>query len=81
MLSEVLCNLTSYFFYKKEQLAEDISLVCRTPEALHTWIRTVVDAYNFSREGSLIKEARDLMNPKIIKKLEELKTLIQNNFL
>ncbi|KAL7245744.1 hypothetical protein ACSBR2_000975 [Camellia fascicularis] len=53
----------------------------RTPEKLHTWIKVVVDAYHFSREGTLIKEARDLMNPKIIKRLEELKKLVQDKFM
>lgn len=41
----------------------------------------MVDAYHFSREGTLIREARDLMNPKIIEKLEELKKLIEDNFM
>jgi hypothetical protein len=40
-----------------------------------------VDAYHFSREGTLIREARDLMNPKIIKKLEDLKKVVENKFL
>lgn len=53
----------------------------RTPENLHTWIKAVVDSYHFSREGTLIREARDLMNPKIIEKLEELKKILENNFM
>ena len=53
----------------------------RTPEKLHTWIKAVVDAYHFSREGTLIREARDLMNPRIIKKLEDLKKVVENKFL
>ena len=53
----------------------------RTPEKLHTWIKTVVDAYHFSREGTLIREARDLMSPKIIKRLEEMKKLVQDKFM
>lgn len=62
-------------------LVELLFAVCRTPEALHTWIQTVLDAYNFSREGTLIREARDLMNPKFIQRLEELKKVVQSNFL
>jgi hypothetical protein len=53
----------------------------RTPENLHTWIKAVLDAYHFSREGTLIREARDLMNPKIIEKLEELKKIVEKNFM
>jgi hypothetical protein len=41
----------------------------------------VVDAYHFSREGTLIREARDLMNPKIIEKMEELKKIVENKFM
>lgn len=53
----------------------------RTPEKLHTWIKTVVDAYHFSREGTLIREARDLMNPKIIEKLKDLKKIVEDKFM
>ncbi|KAK1289846.1 Uncharacterized protein QJS10_CPB18g01275 [Acorus calamus] len=53
----------------------------RTPEELHTWINTVVDAYHFSREGTLVRGARDLMSPKIVQRLEELKKIVQDNFL
>ena len=41
----------------------------------------MVDAYNFSQEGTLIGEARDLMNPKIIEKLEALNKIIRDRFL
>lgn len=54
---------------------------CRTPEKLHTWITTIVDAYHFSGEGTLLREAKDLMNPKIIHKLEELKKVVENKFM
>ncbi|XP_057794275.1 uncharacterized protein At4g37920 [Salvia miltiorrhiza] len=59
----------------------DVDCLYTTPEQLHTWIGTVVDAYHFSREGTLIREARDMMNPKVIQKLEELKKTIQDNFM
>lgn len=48
---------------------------------LHTWIKTVVDAYHFSREGTLLKEARDLMNPRMIQKLEEIKKIVEDKFM
>lgn len=53
----------------------------RTPEKLHEWITAVVNAYHFSSEGTLIREARDMMNPKIILKLEELKKLVESKFM
>lgn len=41
----------------------------------------MVDAYHLSREGSLIREARDLMSPEIIQKLEVLKMVVERNFM
>ncbi|XP_058098487.1 uncharacterized protein At4g37920 [Magnolia sinica] len=76
-----LCALKDAFTPGDELEGKDVDNLFTTPEKLHTWIQTVVDAYHFSREGTLIREARDLMNPKIIKKLEELKKLVQNNFM
>lgn len=40
-----------------------------------------MDAYHLSREGTLIREARDLMSPEIIQKLEVLKMVIERNFM
>nr|GME04804.1 uncharacterized protein At4g37920, chloroplastic [Ipomoea batatas] len=60
---------------------KDVDLLYTTPEQLHNWIGIIADAYNFSREGTLIRQARDLMNPKTIQKLEELKKLIQDKFM
>ncbi|KAJ0751547.1 hypothetical protein HanLR1_Chr05g0194561 [Helianthus annuus] len=70
-------------FYKKDKESHNLDTVifCRTPEKLHTWIKAVVNAYHFSREGTLVKEARDLMNPKIIQKLEEMEKLIRDKFM
>lgn len=65
----------------EELEGNDIDCLYTTPEKLHTWIRTVIDAYHFSREGTLIKEARDLMNPKIIEKLKELKKLVEDQYM
>ncbi|KAJ8424007.1 hypothetical protein Cgig2_032391 [Carnegiea gigantea] len=52
-----------------------------TPERLYTMMKAVVDAYRHSQEGTPLKEARDLLNPKIIPKLEELKKIVQDHFL
>ncbi|KAL6511641.1 hypothetical protein OROGR_021238 [Orobanche gracilis] len=68
-------------FTTGEVEGKDVDTLYTTPEKLHAWIRTVVDAYHFSREGTLIKVARDLMNPTIIQKLEGLNKTIQNNYM
>jgi len=54
---------------------------CRSPEALHTWARAIVDAYYNSREGTLLGQARDMMNPKIIKRVEEIVKIIKDKYL
>ncbi|KAB2634584.1 hypothetical protein D8674_040778 [Pyrus ussuriensis x Pyrus communis] len=46
-----------------------------------TDMKAIVDAYHFSQESTLIRGARDLMNPKIIQKMEELKKLVEHKFL
>lgn len=74
-------KLNGYPLFFKAHVSFFLFNFIRTPEKLHTWIKAVVDAYHFSQEGSLIREARDLMNPKIIQKLEELKKLVENKFL
>lgn len=56
-------------------------LFLRTPEKLHDWIKTVVDAYHLSREGTLIREARDLMNPRIIEKMEVIMKIVKDKFM
>lgn len=48
---------------------------------LHALMKTLVDAYNFSREGSLLKEAKDMMNPNMIEKIEELRKLVEKHFM
>ncbi|XP_059455327.1 uncharacterized protein At4g37920 [Corylus avellana] len=78
---ERLCALKDAFTPGEELEGKDADCLYTTPEKLHTWIKAVVDAYHFSREGTLIREARDLMNPKIIEKLEELKKILENNFM
>ncbi|XP_062145940.1 uncharacterized protein At4g37920 [Alnus glutinosa] len=78
---ERLCALKDAFTPGEELEGHDVDCLYTTPENLHTWIKAVVDAYHFSREGTLIREARDLMNPKIIEKMEELKKIVENKFM
>ncbi|KAI4375108.1 hypothetical protein MLD38_013018 [Melastoma candidum] len=73
--------LVDAFTPGEELEGTDVDSLYTTPEKLHTWIRSVIDAYNFSREGTLIREARDLMNPQIIVKLEELKKVIEGRYM
>ncbi|KAK1314349.1 Uncharacterized protein QJS10_CPA06g00588 [Acorus calamus] len=78
---ERLSALKDAFTPGDELEGKDVDCLYTTPEELHTWINTVVDAYHFSREGTLVREARDLMSPKIVQRLEELKKIVQDNFL
>ncbi|KAJ7006751.1 hypothetical protein NC653_005954 [Populus alba x Populus x berolinensis] len=72
---ERLCALNDAFTPGEELEGKDVDSLYTTPEKLHTWIKAMVDAYHLSQDGTLMREARDLMNPKIIKKMEELKKL------
>jgi hypothetical protein len=56
-------------------------MVRRSPEVLHTWASAIIDEYYSSREGTLLGQARDLMNPKIIKRVEEIVKTIKDNYL
>ncbi|KAA0036998.1 uncharacterized protein E5676_scaffold453G001340 [Cucumis melo var. makuwa] len=78
---EKLSALKDAFTPGEEVEGQDVDCLYTTPDKLHAWIKTVVDAYHFSREGTLIKEARDLMNPQVIVKLEELKHLLEKKFM
>ncbi|KAG4200713.1 hypothetical protein ERO13_A05G230700v2 [Gossypium hirsutum] len=78
---ERLCALNDAFSPGEELEGSDMDNLYTTPEKLHTMMRAVVDAYNFSHEGTLLREARDLMNPKIIEKLEELIKIVEKNFM
>ncbi|KAH9296022.1 hypothetical protein KI387_039610, partial [Taxus chinensis] len=42
---------------------KDVDVLYTTPEKLYKWIQTVLDAYYTSKQGTLIKEARKLMDP------------------
>ncbi|KAL5559213.1 hypothetical protein UlMin_035424 [Ulmus minor] len=78
---ERLSALNDAFTPGEEVEGKDFDALYTTPEKLHAWIKSVVDAYHLSGEGTLIREARDLMNPKIIEKLEELKKLVEKKFM
>ncbi|KAK7332531.1 hypothetical protein VNO80_29284 [Phaseolus coccineus] len=78
---EQLSALKDAFTPGEELEGKDVDNLFTTPEKLHTWIKSVVDAYHLSREGTLIREARDLLSPEIIQKLEGLKMIVERNFM
>ncbi|KAL1320547.1 hypothetical protein AAHE18_14G063800 [Arachis hypogaea] len=78
---EQLCALKDAFTPGEELEGIDVDNLYTTPEKLHTWIKTVVDTYYLSTEGTLIREARDMLNPEVIQKLEVLKTVVERNFM
>ncbi|GLT85007.1 hypothetical protein SLE2022_032100 [Rubroshorea leprosula] len=78
---ERLCALKDAFTPGEELEGKDVDNLYTTPEKLHILMRNVVDAYHFSQEGSLIREARDLLNPKIIEKVDELIQMVEKNFM
>ncbi|RDX88213.1 putative protein, chloroplastic [Mucuna pruriens] len=78
---EQLSALKDAFTPGEELEGKDVDNLYTTPEKLHTWIKSVVDAYHLSREGTLIREARDMMNPEVIQKLEVLKKVVERNFI
>ncbi|KAK4761779.1 hypothetical protein SAY87_029663 [Trapa incisa] len=65
----------------EELQGKDVDYLFTTPEELHVSIRTILDAYHSSREGTLIREARDLMNPVIVDKLEKLKKTMESKYM
>uniref|UniRef100_A0A0D9VF05 Uncharacterized protein n=1 Tax=Leersia perrieri TaxID=77586 RepID=A0A0D9VF05_9ORYZ len=78
---ERLSALNDAFTPGPELQGENVDTLYTSPEALHTWARAIVDAYYNSREGTLLRQARDLMNPKIIKRIEEILKLIKDKYL
>ncbi|BBN14703.1 hypothetical protein MPTK1_6g13740 [Marchantia polymorpha subsp. ruderalis] len=52
-----------------------------TPENLHKWVKIILDAYHTNKRGTLIKEARNLMNPEVISRLEVLKEVLEDQFM
>ncbi|KAG4990272.1 hypothetical protein AAZX31_09G020900 [Glycine max] len=78
---EQLSALKDAFTPGEELEGTDVDNLYTTPEKLHTWIKSVLDAYHLSGEGTLIREARDLLNPEVIQKLEVLKKVVEKNFM
>lgn len=78
---EWLSALNDAFTPGPELQGDNVDTLYTSPEALHTWARAIVDAYYSSREGTLLGQARDLMNPKIIKRVEEIVKIIKDRYL
>ncbi|CAJ2658049.1 hypothetical protein L195_g009113 [Trifolium pratense] len=78
---EQLSALKDAFTPGVELEGPDVDSLYTTPEKLHMWVKSVVDAYHLSKEGTLLREARDMMSPEIIKKLEMLQKVIERKFM
>ncbi|GAU46613.1 hypothetical protein TSUD_377780 [Trifolium subterraneum] len=78
---EQLSALNDAFTPGVELEGNDVDSLYTTPEKLHMWVKSVVDAYHLSKEGTLTREARNLMSPEIIQKLEMLQKVIERKFL
>ncbi|KAL5207566.1 hypothetical protein ABZP36_032001 [Zizania latifolia] len=78
---ERLSALNDAFTPGPELQGENVDTLYTSPEALHIWASAIVDAYYNSREGTLLRQARDLMNPKIIKRVEEIVKIIKDKYL
>ncbi|XP_010500074.1 PREDICTED: uncharacterized protein At4g37920, chloroplastic [Camelina sativa] len=78
---EQLSALQDAFTPGEELEGTDVDYLYTTPEHLQSLIKTVLEAYHFSREGSLVKEAKDLMHPELIVKMEVLKKLVEKKYL
>lgn len=76
-----LAALAEAFTPGDEIQGKDVNILYTKPENLHGWIQTVLDAYYSSKQGNLIKEARRLMDPKVIQRLEVLKGVVEQNFM
>ncbi|GLJ49897.1 hypothetical protein SUGI_1060710 [Cryptomeria japonica] len=76
-----LAALAQAFTPGDEIQGKDADVLYTKPEYLHRMIQVVLDAYYSSRQGTLIKEARKLMNPMVIQRLEVLKGVVEQNFM
>lgn len=73
--------LAAAFSPGAETQGKHVDMLYTTPGELHKWITIVLDAYYMNKEGSLIKEAQQLMNPMIIQRMEFLKKVVEEEFM
>ncbi|CAN6893180.1 unnamed protein product [Brassica oleracea] len=78
---EQMSALQDAFTPGEELEGTDVDYLYTTPEHLQSLIKTVLEAYHFSREGSLVKEAKDLMHPELIAKMEQLKLVVEKKYM
>jgi hypothetical protein len=78
---EQISALQDAFTPGDELEGTDVDYLYTTPEHLQSLMKTVLEAYHFSREGSLVKEAKDLMHPELIAKIEQLKKLVEKKYM
>uniref|UniRef100_A0A1J3GAC7 Uncharacterized protein, chloroplastic n=1 Tax=Noccaea caerulescens TaxID=107243 RepID=A0A1J3GAC7_NOCCA len=78
---EQMSALQDAFTPGEELEGTDVDYLYTTPEHLQSLIKTVLEAYHFSKEGSLVKEAKDLMHPELIAKMEQLKKIVEKKYM
>lgn len=77
---ELLCALNDAFTPEVEIEGEGSDPLYTTPEELHTLMKTLIDVYHRGR-GKIMRKAKGLLRPKTIKKMEELKMLVEEKFM
>jgi hypothetical protein len=55
--------------------------LCSTPKALYNSAKNIIDAFNLRKRNNITREARDMLQPRVIQKLKVLKKMIEDNFL
>ncbi|KAG6541617.1 hypothetical protein Mapa_017010 [Marchantia paleacea] len=78
---ERFAAMTDAFSPGDELEGKNEDMLYTTPENLHKWVKIVLDAYHTNKQGTLIKEARNLMNPEVISRLEVLKEVLEDQFM
>jgi len=74
-------EMTNAFSPGDELEGKDVDALYTTPQNLHKWIKVVLDAFYSNKQGTLIKEAQNLMKPAVIGRLEILKDMLESQFL
>lgn len=73
--------LAAAFSPGPETQGKHVDMLYTTPGELHKWITVVLDAYYMNKEGTLLKEAQQLMNPMVIQRMEFLKKVVEEEFM
>ncbi|KAL2621116.1 hypothetical protein R1flu_001321 [Riccia fluitans] len=78
---ERFAAMTDAFSPGDELEGKNEDMLYTTPDNLHKWVKIVLDAYHTNKQGTLIKEAQNLMNPEVISRLQVLKEVLEDQFM